>query len=374
VSAQSWWRRRGPIPWAREIIQNEPRIQGWRRRATRNVLVGLAEYYFAQIAWRWPRPRDLSVAVRKHVVPVPDIPAIGVAIITSKKGRPPAISIVTPTYQHADFLPWTLRSVLFQGYPQLEYIVMDDGSTDGTADILERYAPYCAHVESGPNQGQAAVVRRGFEGATGDILGFLNSDDLLAPGALDFVGKFFVEHPEVDAVYSHRVIVAEDNTVTGHWIVPPHRDWWMRRWDYIPQETCFWRRGIYEKAGGIDPTFQLALDFDLFSRFMNCGGHFYRANRFLGAFRLHRLSKTSQMVASEVHPEVARVWRENGIVFHDWYRMAGVGIKELLDVKSRRFAASGRVLPGALSGIGYNYDAAWGGLLGDPRLPGAGPR
>ena len=156
-------------------------------------------------------------------------------------------------------------------------------------------------------------------------MAYLNSDDMLAPGALEFVAQYFQDHPEVDMVYSHRVIVDDSNKVTGHWILPQHSDWYMQRWDYIPQETCFWRRSIYEKVGGIDRTYRFALDFDLFVRFMRAGACIRRVDRFLGAFRVHEVSKTSsELHEGTVHPEVARVWRKYKVRLARWQEMPAV--------------------------------------------------
>jgi len=272
----------------------------------------------------------------------------------------PKISIVTPSYQQGPFLEWTIRSVLEQGYPNLEYVVMDGGSTDETGEILARYKDRLAYCESAPDKGQADAVVRGFEHTSGEIMAYLNSDDLLAPGALHFAARFLTEHPEVDAVYSHRVFIDEQNRVTRYWILPPHHTWMMQRWDYIPQETCFWRRRTYEKVGGINRDFQFALDYDLFVRFMK-HGRMERANRFLGAFREHSSSKTS--LQQGPHPEVAKVYETHGIRIADWHRLPQLAQYELLDVRSRKFAASGKILPGALAGIGYDYNLVWGGRL-----------
>lgn len=272
----------------------------------------------------------------------------------------PTISIVTPSYQHGSFLEWTLRSVILQRYPKLEYVVMDGGSTDQTPEILRRYQRFLSHCESAPDQGQADAAARGFTHTTGEIMAYLNSDDMLAPGALNFVARYFAAHRRVDALYSHRVFVTEDNTVDSYWILPRHSNWLMSRWDYIPQETCFWRRRIYEEAGGIDPGFQFALDYDLFVRFMQ-RGQMRRVNGFLGAFRRHAASKTAGLIEGEVHPEVARVRREHGIRLREWHRLPELALYEWIDVRSRYFAARKKT--------GYNYDRLWGGLLTDPRLP-----
>ncbi len=276
----------------------------------------------------------------------------------------PKISIVTPSYQQGQFLEWTIRSVIEQGYPNLEYVVMDGGSKDGTAEILERYNDRLTYWESARDEGQADAVVRGFEHTTGEIMAYLNSDDMLAPGALDFAARYLREHPEVDAIYSHRVFIDEGNIVTRYWILPPHHTWMMERWDYIPQETCFWRRGIYEKVGGIDKSFHFALDYDLFVRFMK-QGRMERVDRFLGAFREHASSKTTMQEGA--HPEVQRVYEKHGIHVADWHRLPQLAQYELLDIRSRRFAAGGKILPGALAGIGYDYDRVWRGRINGRR-------
>ena len=314
---------------------------------------------------------EMPMVILFRSIPRPDLPRPGAfANLVSPNGflpplqDSPKISIVTPSYQQGRFLEWTMRSVLEQGYPNLEYVVMDGGSKDGTKEILARYQNRLTYCESSPDEGQADAVARGFEHTTGDIMAYLNSDDLLAPGALDFAARYLTQHPEVDAIYSHRVYIDEENIVTRYWILPPHHRWMMERWDYIPQETCFWRRRIYEKVGGINKSYQFALDYDLFVRFMK-HGRMERVNRFLGAFREHPTSKT--MNQEGAHPEVTRVYKEHGIRVAHWHRLPQLAQYELLDVRSRRFAARGKILPGALAGIGYDYDLVWGGRLSGQR-------
>ena len=245
---------------------------------------------------------------------------------------------------------------------------MDGGSTDQTRDVLERYQRFFHHAESAPDRGQADAVARGFTNTTGEIMAYLNSDDLLAPDALEFVGRTFAEDARIDCIYSHRVFIAADNLVGSYWILPAHRDWWMKRWDFIPQETCFWRRRIYEAVGGMNPSYQFALDYDLFVRFMK-QGRMQRVNRFLGAFREHARSKTAGLEDGRVHPEVSRVRREYGIRLPPRQWVFELALDRWVRYRSRRFAESGAVLPGALAGVGYDYDRIWGGLLNDPRLP-----
>ncbi len=207
----------------------------------------------------------------------------------------PRISIVTASYNQAAYVEWTVRSVFLQRYPNLEYIVMDGGSDDGTADVLAHYRDRFAHFVSERDGGQSDAIRRGFERSTGDVMAWLNSDDLLAPGALHFVARYFARHPSVDVIYSHRCMINNTGHVIGYWILPRHSSYLMRRWDLLPQETCFWRRRLFRAAGNVDATFRFAMDYDLFVRYMK-RGRFQRVNRFLGAFRIHDKSKTQQQL------------------------------------------------------------------------------
>jgi GT2 family glycosyltransferase len=220
----------------------------------------------------------------------------------------PSLSIVTPSYQHAVFLERTLQSVLNQAHGPLEYIVQDGGSTDGTAEILSRYGAALTRWESATDSGQAEALNRGFRHATGEILAYLNSDDLLLPGALAYVARYFAEHPEIDVVYGHRVLIDEEDCEVGRWVLPRHEDEVLSWADYVPQETLFWRRRIWEKVGArFDTDFSFALDWDLLLRFRDAGARFERVPRFLGAFRVHLRQKTSANMQSAGRPEMNRL-------------------------------------------------------------------
>lgn len=206
----------------------------------------------------------------------------------------PVVSVVTPSLNQASFLEDTITSVIGQQYPKLEYIIRDGASTDGTNRILETYRSQLRHVESQPDRGQAHALNSGFRHARGDIMAWLNADDMFLPGAIPYVVNFFLEHPEVDVVYGHRICVDEKNREVGRWILPAHDDAILPWANYIPQETVFWRRSIWEKAGGyLDESYQFALDWDLFLRFQTAGATFVRLPRFLGAFRVHSTQKTN---------------------------------------------------------------------------------
>lgn len=221
---------------------------------------------------------------------------------------PPKVSIVTPSFRQSAFIERTVKSVIGQQYPNLEYIVQDGGSEDGTREILERYAERLTAWESTPDSGQAQAINRGFARATGEIMAWLNSDDILLPGALAHVADFFHRHPDVDVVYGHRVLIDESDQEIGRWVLPAHDDGVLSWADFVPQETLFWRRRIWEKAGGkVDESFQFALDWDLLVRFREAGARFARIPRFLGGFRIHVQQKTSASISDVGFGEMNRI-------------------------------------------------------------------
>jgi carbamoyltransferase len=223
--------------------------------------------------------------------------------------NPPVISIATPSFNQGRYLEQTIRSVLDQNYPALEYAVQDGGSKDESATVMEKYRDRLTHVESRKDNGQGHAINLGFAHATrGEIMAYLNSDDLLMPGSLNYVAAYFAKNPDVDVVYGHRVIIDPDGKEVGRWIVPAHSDRMLIWADYVPQETMFWRRRIWEKAGGkIDEAFQFALDWDLLLRFREAGAKIVRLPRFLGAFRVHECQKTTADLAATGTPEMARL-------------------------------------------------------------------
>jgi hypothetical protein len=205
----------------------------------------------------------------------------------------PRVSVVTPSFQQGRFIERTIYSVVSQGYPNLEYVVQDGGSDDGTVEVLRRYEDALAGWTSEPDGGQADALNRGFAHTTGEIMAYLNSDDLLLPGTLAYVASYLEAHPEVDAVYGHRVLIDDRDRQVGLWVVPPHDARALALGDFVPQETLFWRRTAWDRAGGqIDPSYHFALDWDLLLRLAESGARIVRLPRFLGAFRVHDGQKT----------------------------------------------------------------------------------
>jgi glycosyltransferase involved in cell wall biosynthesis len=220
----------------------------------------------------------------------------------------PSISIVTPTYNYAMYLERTIKSVVCQNYPALEYIIQDGGSSDGTLELLQKHEPGLFRFSSARDNGQAHAINLGLEHSSGEILAYLNSDDILLPNTLHYVANFFMNNPDVDVVYGHRLCIDEHDDVVGEWILPPH-DAEVSRWvDFVPQETMFWRRRIWDAVGGqLDESFHFAMDWDLILRFQDAGAVFKRLPRFLAGFRVHDQQKSIQQAADVGKSEIDRL-------------------------------------------------------------------
>lgn len=230
-----------------------------------------------------------------------------------KSRNAPCISIVTPSFNQGNYIGKTINSVISQGYPALQYIVQDGGSTDDTWRIVEGVRSKLSFYEFRSDRGQTHAINLGFNRSDGEIMAYLNSDDLLLPGSLNYVANYFVEHPEVDVVYGHRVIIDENDNEIGRWVIPPHNNEILHWVDYVPQETMFWRRSLWEKIGGyVDESFRFAMDWDLILRFQEAGAKIVRLPRFLGAFRVHSKQKTSAQI-SEVGYREMWILRERSL-------------------------------------------------------------
>jgi len=227
-----------------------------------------------------------------------------------KKSHFNKITIVTPSYNQGQFLEATIKSVIDQKYPNLEYIVIDGGSQDGSSEIINKYKPSLSYSVSEKDEGQSHAIQKGFAYYTGeenDIMAYLNSDDLYLPGALEFISYYFQKHPQLDVLYGHRILIDENNEEIGRWFTPRHNSYNFSILDYVPQETMFWRKRLYDKVGGIDPSFHFAMDWDLLLRFQEAGAVIKRVPYFLGCFRVHTKQKTSTHMNTIGEKEVQKL-------------------------------------------------------------------
>lgn len=205
------------------------------------------------------------------------------------------VSIVTPSYNQGRYLEATMGSVLSQRCACLEYVVMDGGSTDGSVAIIKARAGRLHYWRSAPDGGQAAAIAEGFAQSTGGIMGWLNSDDLLLPGTLERVVKAFARHPRCGFVYGDTLVVdAEGKELERrYWPARIRADHWAHG-QPLGQESCFWRREVYDAVGGIDPTKEFIMDYDLFYRMWRVT-RFCKIPAFLGAYRVHAESKNARL-------------------------------------------------------------------------------
>ena len=221
--------------------------------------------------------------------------------VTSEGLAWPRISVVTPSYNQATFIEATIRSILLQGYPNVEYIIVDGGSTDGSGDIIRKYEPWLAHWVSEQDGGQYDAINKGFEVSSGEIMAWLNSDDMYVLNSFWVVGGIFT---------ALSGSVQWITGVTGSWdedgklckvcnlqIYPRSLIrsgcYEGRAFGWIRQESTFWSRDLWDLAGGfVDARMQFAADFDLWRRF-SYHADLYSANALIGGFRRHAQQKTA---------------------------------------------------------------------------------
>ena len=210
----------------------------------------------------------------------------------------PTVTIVTPSLDQGEFVEETIRSVLAQDYPHLEYIVMDGGSTDDSPAIIERYSPWLTHWRSAPDRGQSDAINRGLARGSGEVCGWLCSDDVLMPGALATVGRYFAEHPTCQWLAGAADFVGPDGWALDHsqaGLVGEMAllDYW--RWGMaghaLPQAACFWRRGLWEQAGGLTVGNELAMDFELWLKFRELT-ELHTVEATLASCKVHPAAKT----------------------------------------------------------------------------------
>ena len=227
----------------------------------------------------------------------------------------PLVSIVTPSYNQASYLEATLRSVLEQDYPNIEYIVVDGGSTDGSVDILRRYSDRLAWWVSEEDKGQTDAINKGFAHANGEILAWLNSDDTYKPRAVAEAVKFLCGRPEVGLVYGDANYIDENGHVIGHFPAAQTDSRLLRRgYVHIPQQSAFFRAALWREVGPLDPSFYFAMDYDLWVRLARIAPVQYVPHLWAD-FRLHASGK-SVVADDRCWPEMLKVhYRDGGSWF-----------------------------------------------------------
>ena len=246
------------------------------------------------------------------------------------------ISIVTPSFNQSQYIEETIRSVLLQDYPRIEYLIVDGGSTDGTVDVIKKYAktmesgsslPGFRKQASGlqnrtidywisePDRGQTDAINKGFARAKGDIFAWINSDDTYEPGAVAAAAKYLQEHPEVGMVYADCNYINDHGNVIGKFNSAQTNYRYLRRgFTRIPQQTMFFRAELWKQLGPLDPSFYFAMDYDLWTRIARRMEVKYVPQMWAN-FRLHTSGK-SIAADDRCWPEMLRVhYRDGGSFF-----------------------------------------------------------
>ena len=223
----------------------------------------------------------------------------------------PKISIVTASYNLAPYLEQTILSILDQNYPNLEYIIIDGGSTDGSVDIIRKYEPHLAYWVSEPDGGLYDALQKGFDRSTGEIMGWLNADDLYHPGALSIVQEVFTRFSQVQWLTGFPTCFDEQGRVVN---VKPRTQLWSKydyylgNYQWIQQESTFWRRTLWDKSGAqFSPDCRLAGDYDLWLRFFR-QEKLYAVEALVGGYRI-RKNQLSRQHIDQYQQEVDRQWK-----------------------------------------------------------------
>lgn len=205
----------------------------------------------------------------------------------------PKISVITPSYNQAEFLERTICSVLDQNYPNLEYIVIDGGSTDGSVDIIRRYADRISYWVSEPDSGQSNAINKGLKMATGEWVGWQNSDDIYYPGAFDDLSRAASVQSNVDLVIGNINLIDQyDGVLRDIHYVKPSYGALLAEGMVLTNQAAFWRRGVHQEIGWLNESLHYSFDYEWFLRLTeNRKGT--SVNKIWGGYRLHDATKTS---------------------------------------------------------------------------------
>ena len=230
--------------------------------------------------------------------------------------EPPLVSIITPSFNQARYLEATIQSVLEQDHPRLEYIIVDGGSTDGSVDIIKKYAGQLAWWVSEKDKGQTDAINKGFARANGEVLAWINSDDTYNARAVSSAVKYLTEHPQAALVYADCNFINAAGQVIGKFNSAQTNYRRLRQgYVHIPQQTVFFRAEYWRDVGPLDPSFYFAMDYDLWTRIAAKAVLKYLPGQTWANFRIHDLGKTTAH-DDRCWPEMIRIhYRDGGGFF-----------------------------------------------------------
>jgi len=206
----------------------------------------------------------------------------------------PKISVITPSYNQGQFIEETIISVIGQKYPELEYIIIDGGSTDNSTAIIRKYERDLAYWISEKDSGQSEALNKGFKKASGDIVCWINSDDLLLPGSLKIVAEYFWKHPDVMFINGNTLRIDPQSKILFNNYILRQNSWFARQGIFnMSQPAMFWRRELFNKTGYINESFHAMMDLEFLIRIFESGVKIGQIDKTLSAIRIHNVTKTS---------------------------------------------------------------------------------
>lgn len=222
----------------------------------------------------------------------------------------PRISLITSSYNKEKYLEEAIRSVLLQNYPNLEYIIIDGGSTDHSQDLIKKYEQWLAYWVSEPDEGQAHAINKGINRATGDVVAWVHADDMLFPGACFKMAKAFLSHPDAALIYGAGAKIDANNTIVKTVKSQPYDNELIRTRCYIFQPSTFIKKMSLDNVGVLDESLHYWMDWDLYLRI--CKNYpVVRIEESIGMWRAHEETKTRTGGYTEQRREIALIGKKN---------------------------------------------------------------
>ena len=236
----------------------------------------------------------------------------------------PKISVVIPSCNQGQFLRETIESILGQGYANLEFIIIDGGSDDGSKEIIKHYSDRLDYWQSKPDKGQTDAIIQGFERATGDLMGWVNSDDVLLPGALHHIAYAYTQNHGAGMFIGNYVLIDQAGKIIRCKRNPKQIEWFCRHGKEVVNPDWFFARREYEQVGGLNPNLEFCMDTDLFFRMILKGTRPVYIDRYLAGFRIHATSKgvaQADQVRQEANELSIYLWKHGVVLSHPAWRL-----------------------------------------------------
>jgi glycosyltransferase involved in cell wall biosynthesis len=237
----------------------------------------------------------------------------------------PRITIVTPSLNQGRYIRETIESIITQDYPNLEYFIIDGGSTDGSVDIIREYEDQVDYWVSENDRGQSDAIMKGSARATGELFAWVNSDDVLLPGCLTAIAENYLQNQKPDIVTANVTYMDDDGKITRYVRLPQQsRFFFFRGIWHASAPAVFFKTSLFHAAGGVNPDYHLCMDLDLWMKMMKKGARVAHISQYLGAFRWHANAKT----VISIDKQTAALSSERTVILKE--NITGFSIRKVL--------------------------------------------